>query len=443
MTSIKPVPECDVTWAIEATLSHHDAGGYVFAPNVMAENALAYQQVQEAARQNSPEGPINWEDWFMDVYPNGQSFTEIVKDVKNIPEWCIEPIYNYLAEAAETANGKPFEDLSRETINGLFAFINEPTDEIAKTNPILKVLPDAHKMMLDIEAARRTQYAKIMCQRCPQPIALQATLLTPEQLKIKYEGVFELWVWVSPDSNNINPEKPDIYLLSASLLFYPAATPDKAELIGILSGHYIPTSNADHVIHHSDLLEVMDAHSQMLNDVWKSIYGELLPSLSKDDIQELADDIDDYVGICVPWISIAAPHRGNKLALYLLHAVAGVCAEAGTHAYENEIADDHQDEDDDDVDDWLEEDDGEYSPFTMLEENPICLYVLPIEGTRPEVMDWNPIARTSLEKLPPKKVLDMDIERRRAGLCRYFGSINDTQTAFVLHTYDPWSYTNT
>ena len=198
----------------------------------------------------------------------------------------------------------------------------------------------------------------------------------------------------------------------------------------------------------------MDAHSQLFNDVWKAIHGQFLPSIGMSDLRSLANHFNDPsgVGICIPWLWVAEKFRGRGVSRDLLNATARVCADASRWACrgadqepEPELQPDEGLEVEEGLDLDLEEEleamDFAMSPRTMLEDNPIRLYVLPIEGTPLKgSQKIDVLARSSLGREGPRRDVEPAIERRRIALDRHFRRAGDPSEAFYVHTYNPWDY---
>jgi hypothetical protein len=148
----------------------------------------------------------------------------------------------------------------------------------------------------------------------------------------------------------------------------------------------------------------------------------------------------------MPWLCVPEDYRHKGVSEFLLTVVTEVCANASQFVVDDSpplssepIAEAlHEDADEGD------EESSDEGPVAMLEENPIRLYVIAVEGTRPDGRQIaNPRARSSLVKEGAKKVVDREVERQRLALNRYFKRVSSASETFHVHTYNPWDYPNT
>jgi hypothetical protein len=156
------------------------------------------------------------------------------------------------------------EGLDEDTFEQVSEFIRSPTNEVAESNGVLRLIPNAVELMRGIEVARRHQLAKAICSTNGEPVALRAPVEAPAALAAVLTGRLELWVWVGADSNNMEHDAPDVFVISALLI--DARLDGEGQIVGVLLGQYLPTHTRGEYVGKDALFDIMDAHSQHLND---------------------------------------------------------------------------------------------------------------------------------------------------------------------------------
>jgi len=431
-------PTCDVSW-VEALLgSDPFETGYLLAPEDMLAEIAACRRLYAAAQSACPEVTVDWADVYAEDYPQGR-FVDLIDGLSDPDQRAAETIFNYLLALIAAKEKTSVDDLDESMWERVGEFMEDPSADVAARTGIDVLIPNVVDLMREIEAARQYHFALWVCQNNPAPLLLRGTVdVSPKQPGL-LAGDLELWVWVAPDSNNIEHTAPDIFVISASLVHRPPA--ESAELVAFVGGKLVPMfMNYSHVFS-DDIFEIMDAHSAMLNDVWKTIQGEFLPALGLDEFDELSDMfLDDEApgaAICVPWICVHEKFRGCELSKVMLKAVANASQDVGSWCHSDTITGKDGSEADEE-----DETTGDLpTTFAMLADNPIRLFVLPIEGTRPADTEFaNPWARGDLGKDAPRKVVDMKVEQRRKGLENYFLHPESAYESFFVHAYNPWDY---
>lgn len=428
-----PVPQCDLTRVTKLVAQHHDAGQLIFDPAVMVAEAEAYRAFHAAARQPVVESDFDW-DWLLSEGFGEGRLAGLLPDLEHFPDWAEEYVWEYFVDLATQQSSQSFEIVSDDEWEQLSAFMREPSQAIADTHPVLRHVPNAVSSMHAIEASRRYLLAKSVCERRGEPVVLRAQVANEA---VASSDALELWIWLAPDDNNMEHDAPDVFILSASLI--QRTNEGTGEIIAILHGQYIPLLMRGGFVHPDTLFEIMDAHSQKLNDVWKDVHGVFLRRLKLKKLRQLAVDYRG-VAFCCPWIEVEESHRGQGLSAKLLRAVAETCQAAPDFSYLPPL------DETEDPFEFSEEDDEEDAPahpgshIDMLEANPIRLFVIQVEGSRPEAPSRNLLARSDVRKVSERKDYNSSVERRRIALERYFQRINDPSTGFHIHTYNPWDY---
>lgn len=248
---------------------------------------------------------------------------------------------------------------------------------------------------------------------------------------------YEMWMFIEADTNNIDPADPWVYVFAATMVEIPQK--GQCRLVGTATGKYIPMFRDDTFLGEA-FFDVMDAHSAMLNDVWKVIIADFLPAQGIESIEELAEDLGLAVapGIAVPMLYVAPEFRGKGVSFCLLEG----CAELTTHSWmysyleETNLRGVEHFEDDDLFEKGFEVDGFHFAPMV--------LFVMQVEGTRPENVRVNPLLAGHLGKAPSPIALDSAVERRRVKLERHFERIRRAaEGSWHLVSYNPWDYPTT
>lgn len=154
------------------------------------------------------------------------------------------------------------------------------------------------------QLARRTLHEGVapMVMRVPIKQALR-----PESLK---QGALEFWIQITPDANNIERSHPRIYVIKANLVHVPEGS--DATALAVLHAHYLPEPCMDRF----SLDQVTDAHSFELHTAYQVALGGPLAAA-----QRIRGEFKG-AGICVPWVIIDEPYRGEKLFALMLDQLA-------------------------------------------------------------------------------------------------------------------------
>jgi hypothetical protein len=215
--------------------------------------------------------------------------------------------------------------------------------------------------------------------------------------------------------------------------------------IGSLSGVYIECS--DHqgeMLGDTDLMWALDAHSALLNDVWKVLQFEYARSKGYASFTEfLRNDVDDDSrAVAVVHATLVPGERGKGLLAPMINSFSRTITEGErvsdfcTPSYFGSEIDTEeflQRRGNDDDEEGAGHDHRLLSPF---------LLVCPIEGTEPARHTVH-AAHVLLVSSPRKKPLpisaqDSAVEARRLNLTKHFESL-DLEDLEVV-TYNPWDY---
>lgn len=450
-----PGPVCDDSWMKAFFADGFLAQSLRFNPAEMTAEIEALQRIRRFVANASPQQVDGYASYAEPGYSG--SYSNAAK-LLFMSAWDADDALEYIARVA-SARGVSISDDCFEKI----AKWVESGADLAGHGPEIAGIPEASELVRRVVETGRLEFAREVLSAALAPSVLKGDFTLPTSGEGRPGKAVELWVWVAPDSNNIEPQNPDVFVLSAVLVVRADDT-QRGEVIAGLGGVLVPTIVGGKFNNGAALFEVMDAHSQLLNDVWKTVKAEVLPALGAQSVLELAGRFTLGGGsICVPWVVVSERHRGNGLGEFMLRAVAATIESADSCSWPCEVSGDdmqtyremtaNESVDGDDDEDW--DDDEEWTPqdgmanpgwiTNVLIENPIVLMVLAIEGTVPETSRVvNATLRSSTAKEGPRRVVDEKAEIRRRKLTKYFLAMNETkQRAFHVHTYNPWDYPNT
>ncbi len=408
----------------------------VFSPASMVAHMKAHHQARQWATRSCPTGPVDWKDHFINENLGFESLDAgHIAELLRIPEWCLEPIVDQFLDLAGTPCARDSQEADAVEAS-IVAFILAPSEDVAKTHPVLQRIPNAVDLLGEIENARKKELATWMGGERMSPVVLTTHADTPDGLKQLLPGRLELWVSVTVDANNIECNEPDIFALTASLIH--VREDGSAEPVGVMEASLIPTCVYGLEKSPEQIWEFMDAHSNQLNEAWRSIHGEFLPRSGFPDLDDFLESFDEpnygAGSICVPWILVDERFRGHHLSATMINQIGALCSLCPTFIdqLERPIGE-------------ATEDEEAMRIESILEENPIRLFVMAIPGTPPEERRLvNPLMRESVVKDGAAvKVADAQVERRRFALTRYFQRAGSQSENYRVHVYNPYDYTPT
>jgi hypothetical protein len=414
-------------------------------PQRMQFDEHCQRVLREIAQQPSVPCPKGWDDYYSDGWHERLGSPADLERFLRL-DWIVEEIYDQVSvwDNIEPADEGDGTDEESET-DTLMDFILNPSAEGAKAFPGIADDPVAF-----IRQVKQFELQKA----ARQILALGETLnlRTPLVEVDGLPGPLELWLQLVPTACiDDDDENPLVFSLRASVaLHQPDAAP---RLIAYLSGPYVPVCD----MHPSTFFEACDAHSQELNDVWRSINAafmarnkaainalglEVIAACFDSRAKQIADlDRLDLLelrfGLCAPWIEVHPDFRGRGVAEWMMLNIF--------HASDNPESTCYMD-----GTPFEESDDDSAKRTTsrgmveMLRYSPIRLFCIAVPGSPNEARGRrNILARAGDAKLPSPAVLDLSIERRRRGLLRHFEAINAKNLGVYIHAYDPNSMVST
>lgn len=427
--------------SVEALAEQHNL--QKLDPKWMTDQATAARRLREIAGLLVPNiagYQFDWTDLANEDCMNFQGdFVEALKELDALGDCDFEELSSYVEHLQDTLlrDKKPLTKDELETVLDFFA---EPTQAAVKGNPLLSLLPEPLKHAQDILKARRIEFAKAYTEPTLEgrymPVVLTCSLEAPT---IKVGGDLQFWFYMEPGhTNEYGPWVHDIY---ASLI---TVDDDGAtELIGYMTGNLILGALGGSLLS-DNFWNVMDCHSQKLNDVWKVIQTDLLEANGYDSLEEWtaveADESTDTSSIVVPYLTVASAYRGRGVGEVLLRALYQVTTDATHHnPYERidreffERAGSGMEGEDAD-----EFEAAQLDMLGQLEGSPTRLIVLGIPGEPPEVRMASPLQAYSTVKLKRTKAASA-VEDAKRKLMAHFQKMTVEDGMHVL-CYDPYDY---
>lgn len=430
VTSMRAPPDVDFSSLVQPYLWLAGAGAS-FSPAMMVAKRAAALEARRLAALPVPPGPVDWKGYFIDTDCDHETAdASDIQDLLNLPDWCMEPIVDHFLDLAG------IQGADEAVIASLEAFFRAPSEAVAKSHPILQRVPNPIEALAEIQNARKKELATWMGGETMAPVVLNAPVQTPPGLKTLLPGRLELWVSVKVDPNNIERSEPDIFDMEASLIH--VREDGSGEPVGLMMGSLIPTSADGFEKDPESIFEFMDAHSNELNTVWRTVMGDFLPRAGFDDLETFMDsfdesDDDEGVSLCTPWILVDERFRGHEMSLLMMNELTAVCREALDFSFGHATLAEPSIPDGSDI-----------AISCILEANPVRLFVVAVAGTpHREVRRVNPLKRTSVDKDCSVKVVDQQAERRRLALGRHFKRADSSGEHFRTHVYNPFDYTPT
>lgn len=419
---------------------------YVFNPLSMVERAEGFKSLHEwlLSVMSAPKSDfIDWSEsiGYSDLGCENQK--EAFEMWETLADDGFEVWLEALAAEYKHQNGREFDisSLDEDEYELFSSFLKEPSNSAACTHRLLREIAG----VVEIVNTSKAHYLALFAQQClrdsQKSTVLWSEIEPSEGLAGKVANL-ELWVHITADTNNIEIESPWVQIFSAVLV--DVGADGKAKLVGAMYGEYVLGYMAGTCLE-GGFYDVMDAHSAMLNDVWKVIVGELMPEHDETDIGEFLEmSCEDYPdacrsGIAVPLIFVPPEYRGVGVSLELLYGCTRLTVDAKyTNFYQPRNRRGHTIMNPDAYDDMLD-DVGDESE-EGFETSPMTIYILQVEGTRPQEMVANPFRAMDLTKEPKSKVVNATVEKKRRKLVNYFSKIGDESDEFILKCYDPWEY---
>jgi len=324
--------------------------------------------------------------------------------------------------------------LTDEESEILWEFWRAPSASVAENHVILRTIPDVVNLAQQWKAHHVEAYARMNVSESPTYTVLVNETSLPS-------GV----AWASPydriscslafkRSEGVELDEDDnlsLWEYSACFMLTGGRTA-RAKPIALMVGtHIVPFSMRAEEFEATGsgfFADMMDAHSAMLNDVWKVLEFKYFPDAGYEDVNDFAWE-NMGGAFTVASLEIEPDLRGEGLAPLLLNlfitTVDGFPSTELDEGWESACG-------------LPEDEDAEGSSMTLG--RPVVL-IFPVPGTEPQRKVITPeslLLVHSPEKvdLPDK---DPDAERRKQKLSTHFLSMADEVKADIV-VYDPWEY---
>lgn len=216
--------------------------------------------------------------------------------------------------------------------------------------------------------------------------------------------------------------------------------------VGVMRGRYIVPFKGQYHVSSYNFQYVLDAHSAMLNDVWKVLQFEYFPSNGFSSVEEYFEEREsEETGIVVANIELLPKFRGHRITPNLVNLFTSAIAEhpgtAWTTDWQHPFVDDDFDYG---LDDTFMESPYRHAQKLGYELPAPGVFVFPVEGT-PRNNEIISVANLALTTSPLKvrgQKKDPEIEARRKSLSNYFTSLEGETDAHIV-VYNPWDYPTT
>lgn len=384
----------------------------------------------------SREGEIiDWKGIIAEDGGLGESLHDALQAINGLHKAYSDLWLEVIANLYLQHNGQEFDfdSLTDEDDSIYEDFMRAPNENDASKHPLLKHLPNIAERVRSSQQECNYWFLKQSLEYHHRPTVLWAEICTPSHWR-QQPKTLEVWMHIAADTNNIESDDPWVFEFSTVLV--ERKDRGRASLVAAMCGHYIP-GYRNNTLLGDGFFDVMDAHSAMLNDVWKAVIGDFLPKNGFADMDDFAEYCNSYnsafiaPGIAVPSLYVTPVYRGQRIAEMLLQCAHELTEGAQFSNYLN-----HQN-----VRGGYTGDDYDELEEEGFETSPINLFVLAIEGTRPsEVLLAMPWMAGNLRKLGPPSNLDPIKERRREKLLSYFDGMDSEDNPFRLQCYNPWDY---
>lgn len=319
-----------------------------------------------------------------------------------------------------------------EAFDEAVRFLEQPSAEVAKTNPLLMHIPDIEQIARATASAGRAVLHDRLREQLDRTRYLATRPIKLPELPDIPGARFECWIRLEHDDQGIpNEDLQDMALWDYQACVY-LLVPERVEatLLAVIEGHLIVLQKNGHWVHPDTLFEAMDAHSALLNDVWKVLTSSFLSQVKSNTFEEyierFAEESGEMPCFATCHIELAEQYRGHRLAGQLLATVGDMFSDALSFDIEA------QEEPDDDA--WVEW-------HAQRSFGQLAAFVFPVEGTCPDdVPVAQPALRSSRNKRMGARRRDAAVERRKERLSAYFLSIEPQLRGVRSVVYDPWDY---
>jgi hypothetical protein len=451
VTCFTPFPKLDLS-----KLSDFKFNSKLFSPLAQMESARAYREPYLYLRDLKQNFDIEaldeagWPGFFPldDVSPGTRladwkryySWSEHFWE--DIPHDCFDESNDTESEITSGDAGDANED-ETDAIE-VENFVNNPDPEVAGRNRYLKQLPYITELASNFDAIARTSFAKEIISRQQRRLVLADTFYLPEDLDIAERGRAVLCSIHLGESDNVD-KFDDLVFWDYHATLCIECSAGQWSPIAVLNGVLIEPYRSLYQVSENNFQFAMDAHSAMLNDVWKVLTFEFF---AKSRYRNLSGYLQQRPAssFAVVSIEIHPNYRGKGLLPSLMEGFLSVFNGQPDSNVEHFWSMSGLEREN-----WLAASDDLGEDELAIEVCPPSVLIFPVAGTPPEEIVAGPQnfrLVTSPAKLRNRKV-DQNAESRRAKLESHFLSLRgrlidpfDEQAIEIL-VYDPWGYPTT
>lgn len=402
---------------------------------------MVFLRTAPVMRDPHPDLPSDWRDIlsFLDGYPSAYLGSDFETFAKNLFEEELHEtvLPKYLGEGIENFYVEAGKDFGNDT-NGWDA-------------RMLSVIPDGQKLVDQWKAALHFELAKDLQQRQIPKEVIAHWISTRDTPLSQWGDTLAVFIHLEADQvSGIESEEMEdmsIWGYCTSFWLYQANSGEYTP-VGVMRGRYIVPHKGRFHVSSNNFQYVLDAHSAMLNDVWKVLQFEYFPRLGFNSVEEFCkceDSDDNGTGIVVANIELLPEFRGHRITPHLINLFTSAIEEhpgtAWTTDWQHPFIDDDFDYG---MDDNLIESSGRHAQKLGYEIPKPGVFVFPVEGT-PRKNETLSIANLLLTTSPQKvsgQKKDPEIEARRKSLTNYFTSLDEETDADIV-VYNPWDYPTT
>lgn len=354
-------------------------------------------------------------------------------------EWTGDWSFHFWEELCPEFADEPDDEAAQEADD----FIKDPNPKAAARNFYLKQFPYITELAQNFDAIARTSFANELIEQQQRRLVLEESFQLPEDLNIAESGQSVICSVHLGESTTVD-QFDDLVFWDYHATFCIEDAAGAWVPLALMKGILIEPYRGKYRVSEHNFQWEMDAHSAMLNDVWKVLTFEFF---SQARYRNLSGYLRERPGtsFAVVHVEIHPAYRGKGLLPWLMNGFLSVFdgqpfsnLDHGWSSSGLERAESWYD---------LEEDVSERDATIQI--YPPAVLIFPVAGARPErntVRPENFLLIGSPAKVRNRKV-DKEVEARRAKLESHFLSLRGQlyleslgdETVDVL-VYDPWSY---
>ncbi|WP_454914411.1 hypothetical protein [Variovorax gossypii] len=371
-----------------------------------------------AAREDTEEDTHPWLTGDT-LFDEGLGFPDLI-EVLTDEDWVSNLTGISLTQAFEGYFSED-EKIASEWLDSLTAFLACPSAEAVEGHPLLRVLPDPVGLA---RAWPEFRFAALH-DACKAEVDFHWS-----HSEIAGVPVTAAVALVESDEST---EDLGIKLYEFQAVFLqPAKRAGEMDAIAAMTGVLVDCFHPSYGLASADtIFWGMDAHSAMLNDVWKALNFTHAREQGFESLHEmleahLEEDWTPNAAFALVGTTVIAPSlRGKGLLVKFLSAFLSALDEPGVGALM--------------VDgDELDDDDDDDSERAGVQASPVAL-IFPVEGTKPKgtlTGSFHLVASPVKLEVGPR---DTRVELRREKLAKHFKSM-ETELGVDVVVYNPWDY---